>query len=747
MNSKIPTFTAKKPASSQIRSISTSTIQRPSRIPELSTISRFKRPRNDYIDNTIYKFKRNTPLSLMRRNNDLNESNKPITRLDFSESSYQSAISNISSITNATISNENDSNKKMNVESKSTSPIVDWKTITKESEIISYKVKINMLQEENETLQCKITKLNVDNQMNETKLQNELQANKNNINKLTNEVQMLKNNEEKLKKELEELQEKNNENINSLEKQKIEFDRINAKLKEELFAAQSSEERILASQAMNELNFKHEINNLNFKLEQLKEENSVYYSNSLIYETKLNELESIKNNLAEANSTIEKLKNELQSYEEGKKLEAILHGELNELRAIKNENILLKNKLELFSKEHDENLILKEKIIGHENNIKLLNEQLLQKNIDIHNFEINKEKLNNWIKITGIDSPEIALEKMNSIKENLTVLTVENDILKSEINTLKEQISNNNYLNKSLELNLNKANEKIKSLDELVKESDKKCSFLNKERDFFKKLYNDLETKQNDTRVVELQAILEEYQSNVSKLEADLKAARKELDDNKINEKENEELKNEIKRIKELNPHICTNYSMLDTSTLQTNEKQFRIIHLNDNLLSIEMNKRVEELSTLKEENQRLKCLVEILERGDANNADISKQIDEAFQYRIETLKNNLNKREKQIKNLKQIFKRYSDSFRLACMELTGYQIDNIEKNRYRLRHKYAFQNEFIVEIVGKSIKLMEDDTTKKFQDKIQFYLKEHQSYPAFFASYSLELLKNQTLI
>src|SRR5699024_1006962 len=72
------------------------------------------------------------------------------------------------------------------------------------------------------------------------------------------------------------------------------------------------------------------------------------------------------------------------------------------------------------------------------------------------------------------------------------------------------------------------------------------------------------------------------------------------------------ELKAEIERIKTLNPHICTSMS-LDVSTLQTRENNFRVIHLKENPFTVSVTEYNNEYNNLKEENGRLKCLVEVL--------------------------------------------------------------------------------------------------------------------------------------
>nr|XP_027204889.1 mitotic spindle assembly checkpoint protein MAD1-like [Dermatophagoides pteronyssinus] len=785
MDSSIPTFSSKKPSGSRIPNISS--IPRPSMIPTTAKkpsnsnimFSGIKRPRpNDpsvsHIPTSVSKFKRSTPLSLMKakinRHNMMDDSNPPDLKLDFrspmpmsrsvSAMSISSKLSNVqkSDVNNSKISSnsslfEESTLIPRTVESKATSPIVDWKTITKDTEVISYKVRINVLQKEVNELQRTNSELRIDNEVNATRYQNEIEEYKKQTKELQNEIQTLKKNEEKLKYEFDEFQKLHLEQSKLMDKQNVEHEKEISKLKEELFQAKSDGEKQRSQLSMDTFNFEHRISLLQSENDQLRQENELHRSNLLDFDLKNKEIENLKLKLNQANSTIEQLKTELKSFEESKKLEPILQDVLSQLRTMKDENVNLKNKNDLLSSVHEKNVMLNEKLLGYETKIDILQQQLNKKNIDIHALESSKEKLLKWTQIVGIDSPEIVAEKIKMFNEQISLLNVENDLLKSKIKTFEEKISNENFLLKSNELNLKNAETKITKLNELLERTNKKCLFLSKEVDYYKKMasqdsVNKNSDVNNSQKITELESIIEQYKTTANKFETELNEARKELETKRLLDKENEELKNEIQRIKELNPHICTNVSMLDCSTLQTNEKQFRIIHLKDNPVSWEIKKRNEEFEKLKEENERLKCLVEILERGETNNADITRQIDEGLQYRFKMKKMEelISRYEQQSIIFKDKFRKHLDDFRRCCMEVTGFQIDFL-RNKYRLRSKLAFKNEFYVEFDGKNIRLIENEVTKRFNDKIDLYINEHKSFPAFFASYTLELFKERTMI
>ncbi|OTF78760.1 mitotic spindle assembly checkpoint protein MAD1-like protein [Euroglyphus maynei] len=740
----------------------------------MSTGIKRPRPNDSHIPTSISKFKRSTPLSLMkpkitRHDMMMDDSNAPDLKLDFrspipidrsvSTMSFGSRLSNIqkSDVNNSKISSNSSLFEEptfitRNVESKATSPIVDWKTITKDSEIISYKVRINVLQKELDELQCKNSKLRIDNEVNATRYQNEIDEYKNRTKELQNEIQTLKENEKKLKYEFDEFQKLHLEQSKMMDKQNVEHEKLLANLNEELFKARSYGETQRSQLSMDALNFEHRISLLQSENEQLRQENQLHRSNALDFDEKQKEIETLTLKLNELNSVVEKLRAELKSYEEGKKLESILRGELNQLQSVKDENVQLRNKLDLLSRVHEKNVMLEEKSLGLKMQIEILEKQLEKKNIDIHELEMNKQKLLKWTQLVGIDSPEIVADKIRKLEETISLLNVENDLQKSKMKTLEEKISNENFLSKSNELNVKNAEAKIVELRERLECLNKKCQFLTKEVDYYKKIATQDSYSVNNNgqqRIAELETIIEQYKTAANKFETELNETRKQLDTHRTMDRENEELKNELQRIKELNPHICTNLSMLDCSTLQTNEKQYRVLHMVENPVSWETKKRIEEWKNLAEENERLKCLVEILERGETNQADITRQIDEGLQYRfqVKNLEEQLARNKQKMNKFEEIFRKKCDNFRKCCMEVTGYQIDNPNGNRYRLRHKYAFKNEFYIEFDGKKIKLLKDEITERLSDKIDLYINEHNSFPAFFASYTLELFKEQTMI
>ncbi|KAF7490944.1 Mitotic spindle assembly checkpoint protein MAD1 [Sarcoptes scabiei] len=784
MESKIPKISVGKiqPPSTISRIPNLTGIKRPSSFFPSSAVKNpipstgIKKPRNDLppsrIPNTA--FKRTTPLTLLRTKSrsDLEHDDLILaTKLDFPDNttppenkaaSFKASVSTLDS--NTKISSLFDQNKskesklsseissstfsksrEITKESKATSPIVNWDSINKETEIVSYKAKINLLQKELEELQSKNSRFRIDSQVNETKLRNNNEALQNKISELQKQIDDNRRKEEKMGQDYERLAQDHAEQSLKIEQNKSEYEKEISKLNENLMDLKAKEERIRSEFLLERNDLLRKNNDQMNEIERLRMENDMHNQKEYNFESKNNEIDSIKADLCEAESIIKQLQSELKSFKDGKKLEAILEGEIQQLRSTKEENIMLRNNLDLLSNVKSENVLLNEKVSGLEKSIELLTEQLRQKNIDMHDLEANRMKLKKWTEIIGIDLPELVVDKINKLEENLTMIKTENEIIISENKSFKEKALEQELRCQTLQSSLEDANRKLIKNEELLQDSERKYLFQLKMSEYYRNISTSKTPTENEENI-KLSKLIDDYKEMVAKLEHQLQEEREVLKDLDSLRKENEDLQNELKLIKELNPHICMNSSMLNVSVAQTNEEQFRVMHLIDNPISHEIQKRNELIEKLKNENEKLKCLVELLERG--TKTINTESIDEAVKHRfeIQKLQTSLEQSKKHFQVLKQNFKQTCDTFRMACLELTGYQIDNIAKNKYRLRHKYALHNEFIVEMDGKIIKLFRNDATKKYEEKIQQFIDEHGSYPAFFASYSLELFQSQTL-
>lgn len=675
-------------------------------------------------------------------------------RLNFGGDNQRKSTTANTSIKPSMPSVEKEPTESVTFETKATSPIVDWNSLSKESELISFKVKTSFLQKQIDDLNFKNSKLRIDNELEETKLRNTIDECRKKVETLTKEISSVKENESKLKTEIEEYKNLNSEQNTFFESQKEEYEKSVNQLKSELCEIYSKEKNLQCEFNSEKLNSLHRVEELENELSKAKDEMNVYkkHVDELYDKDSIIESWFLKNQIKEANAQIEQLNDELASYKEGSRLKEILNDDLTQLKQLQDENRQFKIQLDLLSEVRNENLILKEKVLGLENEVENLNACLTQKNIDAGQLEFMRNRFDEWTRIVGVDSPDIVVNQISELKQNISILRVENESLKSEVKMSKEKSFNDDFSAKSVELELNEAKKKNAELTDLIKKLNRKCLLFAKEKESYRKLINSYESEITMTdghmqaRVADLEGIIEDYKSLIEQQEQDLKKASANITEIASKDKEIEELKNEIGRIKSLNPSIYTNMSLCDVSTLQTNEKGYRVIHLIENPLSIKIQERIAHHKMLEEENSRLRCMVDIMGSSSGSTAQ---KCEECIQQRLELerVQEKLKRALQEKNSLNETFKNVSRSFRQVSQLLTGYKIENQQKNRYRLQHVWDKTAELIFEVNNKSVQLLENKTTEQLQEKIQTYLTEHDSFPAFLAAYTLELFHRQTIL
>lgn len=220
-------------------------------------------------------------------------------------------------------------------------------------------------------------------------------------------------------------------------------------------------------------------------------------------------------------------------------------------------------------------------------------------------------------------------------------------------------------------------------------------------------------------------------------------------------EKELELVKLELDSIRKANPNIFMASLPPTNSTtptsLQTSEEAYRVMHLIDNPLALRVRDYCAEHERMASDIKRFRCMVELLESN--NVGDMTRQLDEGLQYRqeVERLQTNLERLEAEHRKTIESFTKTSRHFRLACQNLFGYRLDNFANCKFRATHLYADDAnesfEFIISHDGRSIQLVPNQTTERFQDLCQLYLVEHHDFPAFLAAYTLKMFSLKTLI
>ncbi|KAH9392737.1 Mitotic spindle assembly checkpoint protein MAD1 [Tyrophagus putrescentiae] len=708
-----------------------------------------------------HTFKRKTPLSLLRTTTNREQpfsvqpsKQEAVARLEFSDSVSDHPNQeplvlgpNFSTTTTATEAAipfhfplpPTPIKTAVQTESRATSPIINWKL--QDTELSAFKSKISILEKQLSELNSKNSRSKIENELKETKLRSELEASQRLAGELKKELAASREQRDKIKREFEQFQGEHLKQAETFDQTQLEYEKTISELRNELLQIKSSEAEAKSALASETAKLKFRADELENLLEKANAEKAVYLNSFNELSAKDFNTERLKEELSAAKQEVALLKEQAESLQENARLNEMLKGEINHYQQVQQENAHLKSRLEALSDVHTKNLVLQEQVGQLKGQLEKQSDLLRQKNVDLGELAFNRRRIAEWINIVGADAPDIVLTQLTELRQALELLRVENESLRAE---LKDKASAEVLVastSQGADLQVSQLGQELsqRALDAYESE-----------------LTLDMNSAQW-RRISELESALNEQRELLATYECDLKTAEDVAAKLAAKEKEVHELASEMARIKMLSPHVCTTTatnitaSSLDVSTLQTREKNFRVIHLRENPLSAKVAAYNEEFARLQAENTRLKCLVEVLESGDV--ADMTRQISEGIQCRteVEQWRAKAESVERRYSGLKDSFKKISKSFRETVLYLTGYRIDALASGRYRLTHAYDRQKRALIFEVSKSkaITLLEEDSSQleSLRELIRTYLTEGQSYPAFLAAFSLELFNSSTAL
>lgn len=208
-----------------------------------------------------------------------------------------------------------------------------------------------------------------------------------------------------------------------------------------------------------------------------------------------------------------------------------------------------------------------------------------------------------------------------------------------------------------------------------------------------------------------------------------------------------EKLKTTANTLTDLVESLETNSNQNSNDEYLNNDK-FRVIHLRDNPIDLAIKSREAEFERLRDENARLKTRIELLESG--NESDVTRRIDNIIDatQQVEVLNQKIAELQSREKKILDSFRKTSREFREVCYLLTGYRMDALKDNIYRMSHMYAEREEdkllFEVKRDG-TILLLNNDYTERLSHFISTYLENADSFPAFLAAITLDLFKSST--
>ncbi|KAM3826978.1 LOW QUALITY PROTEIN: mitotic spindle assembly checkpoint protein MAD1 [Vipera latastei] len=217
-----------------------------------------------------------------------------------------------------------------------------------------------------------------------------------------------------------------------------------------------------------------------------------------------------------------------------------------------------------------------------------------------------------------------------------------------------------------------------------------------------------------------------------------------------------EELESERRRFEEENRSL---EAQLEQAALRGyhDPSRTKILHFSMNPASLAKQQRQEEMANLREECERLREKVRILDGGDGEGTSTSSSgkleggANLQSHPEIAELKKQLESAELKNQRLREIFGTKIQEFRKVCYKLTGYLIDITIENQYRLTSVYAERKEDCLifktsRTSGAKMQLLENDFSQTIHDLIDLHLLQQDSIPAFLSAVTLELFSRQTV-
>ncbi|XP_039216430.1 mitotic spindle assembly checkpoint protein MAD1 isoform X2 [Crotalus tigris] len=257
--------------------------------------------------------------------------------------------------------------------------------------------------------------------------------------------------------------------------------------------------------------------------------------------------------------------------------------------------------------------------------------------------------------------------------------------------------------------------------------------------------------KRADMLEVELQML----KRQVSTVEPSNFLTKEELDTLRL---KIEELESERRRFEQENRSL---EAQLEQAALRGyhDPSRTKILHFSMNPASLAKQQRQEEMANLREECERLRERLRVLEGGDAGGTSSSSNCSGKLEGganlqshpEIAELKKQLESAELKNQRLREVFGTKIQEFRKVCYKLTGYHIDITIENQYCLTSVYAEHKEDCLifktsRTSGAKMQLLETDFSQTVRDLIDLHLLQQDSIPAFLSAVTLELFSRQTM-
>ncbi|KAG8182774.1 hypothetical protein JTE90_023408 [Oedothorax gibbosus] len=614
----------------------------------------------------------------------------------------------------------------------------------------------------------------LENQLEKAKRQNELDAQK--IEELQQKLKWAKRQALSIKSQLNEAERSKKIGVDKQDIKTLALQEECSNLKLELADVKSEKTETVRKLHM-------EIGKLEMRISMLNEEKqkseeyiqSLKRQNSEMAE-KVALCNSYQEELKEANQKIQALENKIEANKDAALIIASRQEDLKCLMEMQKENRILKEEL---SKYKESNVMLyQEKMWSMQEKLSHAEKKCIAlAKLQVENEQL-KGKLGQWEELFDDKSspnktPTSFSRRLSQYQQNEAIMTNKLSHLSSRCDVLEKQKNEREETIKILKNRIEQCQQNFSRQDSVIKRLQRKIMFLSKEKDNCRKLLDSYLSEATISGIALNAAQVSHLEEMNTSLQQALEKSEKEVDElhkkikNFYDNSKTEEVSAEVTKLRNENAGLSAEIANLQNhkaelesklskppQTDNSSESSSKILHLRFNPLDTANKRHLEHFHKLQEENDQLKKRVKVLEEEGVGATDITMKVvrkleSEGSDSSLQGLKDQLAASEKKIQFILENARTKSTEFREAVYRLTGYCIDVPTAETYKLSHVYADSSEdyLLFKINSEGVQLIETEYSKHVSHRMDVYLRQYDSFPAFLASLTMDLFNQQTFM
>ena len=476
-------------------------------------------------------------------------------------------------------------------------------------------------------------------------------------------------------------------------------------------------------------------------------------------EESIAKLESVTHELKMEKLRGDQLQGELEANKEAVIQRSVMREKLEKYDELEKENIRLRSTNKLLTDTAENAALLKEKVKQIESDRKRLEARCLHMHEVTAELEVVKQLNREWSAMVrdwvpaedragrGGDEAEVSVATARGLvrawQQRELAYVDQVASLSHQQAQLQTSLGQRSDLSTQLETDLAKVRREQEDQARLLKKLQRKLLLVTKERDSFKGVLESYEkemTVSEDNVYLDKINALEKNNSEYKAMVDLLMEESKEGSTTKSVENNTEiiELRKNLQSLQEKNEKLEME---LERRAIKGdfNPTDTKVLHFKNNPTAVAVDKRAAEMSELLNENSALKARIQLLEEGQTKDLTlmVGAKVEEGEAEKIKEMKVQLEKAEKREKRFMEAFSKTSQDFREIVYKLTGFRIDGLADNMYRLKPMYADTQEDNLMFQKKEdgeVCMLESDFSLELGALMEEHLEKHNSIPMFLA-------------